>query len=323
LKNHIFAKFPAKEQKPLPELCLALWEEQKKNWPQFAQANSALFELHTRSISIGTDDVTLQFNPKRALSSGAAVDKESLKSRPCFLCVHNLPREQKGILYKNNYLILCNPAPVFDKHFTIAYKQHLPQAIASSMLCFLDLTHDLAPNYAIFYNGPACGASAPDHLHFQAIPADSLPLVNTLYKHFKIIKKISGVNFYAGEKINRAVIILEGENKNILQKQFGRLINILQKNTSSPDEPMINVIGSYTEHGWRLIIFPRRKHRSGTFYLEGKKRIFVSFGAIDMAGFIITPLRKDFVHLDAAQISSLYREVSLESKEINHLIEEL
>lgn len=323
MKNHIFAEFPAKDQKPLPELCLVLWEEQNKNWPEFRQANLALSELRTRSFSTGADAVTLQFNPKRALSSGAAVDKESLKNRPCFLCVKNLPCEQKGILYQNDYLILCNPAPVFDKHFTIAHKQHQPQAIASSMLRFLDIIYDLAPDYAVFYNGPACGASAPDHLHFQAIPADSLPLVKAFYKHCKIIKSIDGVNFYAGENLNRTAIILEGENKNILQAQFNRLIKILQKITSSAEEPMVNVIGSYTKHGWRLIIFLRRKHRPDAFYLEGEKRVFVSFGAIDMAGFIITPLLNDFDRLDATQINSLYREVSLERNKINQLIEEL
>jgi hypothetical protein len=323
MKKHIFAAFPAKKEKTLTELCLDLLEQQKKNWPQLSHAHLALSEVRTRTVEIGAYQVSLQFNPRRILSSGAAVDKESIKSRSCFLCSSNLPPEQKGILYQRDYLILCNPAPVFDEHFTIVHVQHLPQTIAFSLSCFLDITYDLAPDYAVFYNGPACGASAPDHLHFQAVPMDSLPLAKFPNRHFRIVKKIDGINIYTGEKLDRAMLILEGKNKNVFSEQFNRLIKIINTVAPSTDEPMINVICHYSEPYWRLIIFLRAKHRPDAFYLEGEKRIFVSFGAIDMAGFIITPLLNDFDRLDAAQIQSMFREVSLGDGEANKLIDAL
>ena len=125
--NRIFAQYPGGKQKSLITLCLNLLEKQKKNWPKLAYAYRELAAVRTRSITCGGYKVYLQFNPQRAVSSGASVDAESIKNRPCFLCKDNLPSEQQGILYRNRYLILCNPAPIFDKHFTIVNLRHRPQ----------------------------------------------------------------------------------------------------------------------------------------------------------------------------------------------------
>ena len=307
----------------LAALCLHLLDEQKQSWPQLAQAHLALSTVQTRSVSASGCQVFLQYNPQRAVSSGAAVDDESISKRPCFLCTGNLPARQKAILYQNNYLILCNPAPVFPEHFTIAHKRHLPQAIAASFSALLDLTYDLAPEFAVFYNGPACGASAPDHLHFQAAPRNLLPMIKDYPTQFRLVKETGGASFSIGKNLNCPVFMLEGGNKNIVQKQFSRLLKIIHQAAPGAAEPMINVICTYGKPVWRLIIFPRRRHRPDAYFREEGKRIFVSPGAIDLAGIIITPRLADFQRLDAAQIAGIYQEVLLTGNTINKIIAEI
>ncbi len=322
LADRTFAEYPRGKQKSLSALCMNLLEEQKKSWPGLAYAYQELANVRTRSISPGSYTVDLQLNPQRVVSSGAAVDRESIKNRPCFLCTDNLPVKQRGILYRENYLILCNPAPIFDKHFTITNLLHQPQAIAASLILLMNLACDLAPDFTVFYNGPACGASAPDHLHLQAIPKNSLPFIE-MFHNMSPLKEISGVKFYTGEKLDRSIIIMSGKSRESLRKQFNRLIKITQKMISSESEPLLNVLCSYQESNWQLIIFLRQKHRPDAFFYGGEKKIFVSLGAIDMAGVIITPLLHDFDRLEAFQISSIYREVSLTEDVTNKIIQEL
>ncbi|MGA2525629.1 MAG: DUF4922 domain-containing protein [Smithellaceae bacterium] len=322
LENRTSAKYPRGKQKSLTALCLNLLDEQKKSWPGLAYAYQELANVCTRSIPCGSYIVDLQFNPQRAASSAAALDRESIKNRPCFLCTDNLPVKQRGILYRRDYLILCNPAPIFDKHFTVANLRHQPQAIAASLTLLMNLACDLAPGFTVFYNGPACGASAPDHLHLQVIPKNSLPFIE-MFRNISPIKEISGVKFYTGEKLDRSVVIMSGKSRKSLQEQFNRLIKITQKIISSNSEPMLNVLCTYEDNTWRLIIFLRQKHRPDAFFYEGEKRIFVSLGAIDMAGVIITPMLADFNRLEASHISSIYREVSLAEDATNKIIREL
>ncbi|MGD0022453.1 MAG: DUF4922 domain-containing protein [Smithellaceae bacterium] len=322
LADRTFAKYPGGKKKSLTALCLNLLGEQKKSWPGLAYAYQELENVRTRSISSGSYNVDLQFNPQRAVSSGAVVDRKSIKNRPCFLCIDNLPARQQGILYRKDYLILCNPAPIFNKHFTIVNLRHQPQAISASLISLMNLARDLAPGFTVFYNGPACGASAPDHLHLQTIPKNVLPFIEAS-KTQSPIKEISGVKFYTGEKLDRAVVIMSGKNRESLQEQFNRLIKITQKIISSRSEPMLNVLCTYEDNTWRLIIFLRQKHRPDSFFLESEKRIFVSLGAIDMAGVIITPMLADFNRLEASTISSIYREVSFTEDVTNEIIREL
>jgi glycosyltransferase involved in cell wall biosynthesis len=322
LENKTFAKYSEGKQKPLTTLCLNLLEEQKKSWPGLAYAYKELANIRTRSISCGNYKVDLQFNPRRVVSSGAAVDQESIKNRPCFLCTDNLPVKQRGILYRHDYFILCNPAPIFDKHFTIVYLRHQPQEVATSSFLLMNLAKDLAPEFTVLYNGPTCGASAPDHLHLQAIPKNSLPFIET-FSNISPLKEISGVKFYSAETPDRAVVIISGKSRKSLQKQFTHLIKAVQKILQTNEEPMVNILCTYEDNTWRLIIFLRQKHRPDAFFYKGEKRILVSLGAIDMAGVIITPILADFNRLEASPIRSIYREVSLAEDVTNKIIREL
>jgi glycosyltransferase involved in cell wall biosynthesis len=319
LERHIFAEYPGKDNLTLPALCEKLYEAQKRNWPALADACHDLTSLRSREVICGSYKVQLQYNTQRALSSGAAVDAESIQKRPCFLCVGNLPDGQRGILYRKDYLILCNPAPIFNQHFTIVTLRHQPQEISSSLTSLLQMAADLSPAYTAFYNGPACGASAPDHLHFQMIPVSALPYLQTL-KTASLVKDISSARFYKADNLDRCVVILESKNQKALREQFERLIKVARKIIPAKNEPMMNIFCTYENDIWRLMIFFRQKHRPDAYFAAGDKRIFVSPGAIDMAGVMITPLLKDFNRLDCDTIRGIYREVSLAESIVDKII---
>jgi glycosyltransferase involved in cell wall biosynthesis len=317
-----FVEYPQGKQKSLTSLCLNLLEKQKRSWPTLAHAYRELADVRTRSIACDGYKVSLQFNQQRAVSSGAAVDAESIKNRLCFLCKDNLPSEQQGILYCNQYLILCNPAPIFKNHFTIVALRHEPQEITKSITWLLRLSADGSPNYTVFYNGPACGASAPDHLHFQMIPTKTLPFLIES-KGLSLIREISSVRYSMGKDFDRSVLILESKNANELTEQFFRLLKVAQKILATNDEPLVNVICAYTGKCWRLVIFLRQKHRPDAYFAEGKNRIFISPGAVDMSGVIITPHLNDYNRLDCNTIRGIYREVSLPEDIMNIIMNEL
>jgi hypothetical protein len=321
LNNQIFTAFPAEGGAKLGDLCLELLEDQKKTWPALAAAYAGLAGIKTKAHCCDGYEVRVQFNPARSVSSGAAVDPRSIKSRPCFLCTRNLPSEQKGILYHEEYLILCNPAPIFEKHFTVVHRQHQLQAIAASIGSLLGLAAGMSPDFVVFYNGPACGASAPDHLHFQAIPAGLLPLPEAFPEGFTIIRD-SDVQVYRAEKSDRAVLMLDGNDKELLLQQFDRLLRAAQNIVAGSTEPMINLLCSCANGRWRIMIFFRAKHRPDAFYQEGEQRIFVSPGTIDMAGVIITPREIDFNRLDGQSIRNIYTEVSLSEQMMSKIIEQ-
>ena len=322
LENRIFAEYSGEKQKSLKTLSLNLLREQKKSWPRLAGACRDLTSVITRELSGENFSVVLQYNPARAISSGSAVDAESIKSRPCFLCQDNLPMEQEGILYRNKFLILCNPAPIFKNHFTIAALKHEPQEIVFSLFSLLQLAADFSSEYAILYNGPACGASAPDHLHFQVVPKSRL-LFFREFKKLSPVKENSYVKHSLWEIFDRSVILLEAKSAKKLNEQFLNLLTVVQRILKIDDEPMVNIICDYSGDRWRLIVFLRQKHRPDSYFAKDEKRIFVSPGAIDMAGFVITPRLEDYNRLDYNAIREIYREVSLPENVISLIIDEI
>lgn len=321
LADRTFAEYPDKSKKSLTALCQSFYRSQKKRWPRLAEACLDLASVKKRELS-GEYKIYLQYNPARAVSSGAAVGAESIKKRPCFLCLDNLPLEQKAILYKNKYLILCNPAPIFKNHFTVVALEHEPQEINFAFTSFLQLTADASPEYAVFYNGPCCGASAPDHLHFQMVPATYLPFLKTL-KRLQPVKKISSVLYMSDQSLHRSALILESSNAKALAEQFSRLLDITKKRLMINDEPMMNVICNYSKNAWRLIIFLRSKHRPASYFAEGEHRIFVSPGAVDMAGVVITPLLDNYNRLDYNDIKNIFKEVSTAESAMSLIVKAL
>ncbi|HTP12387.1 MAG TPA: DUF4922 domain-containing protein, partial [Bacteroidota bacterium] len=175
--ERVFAVHPRNNSDvSLPTRLQRLLDEQRKSWKDLTDGFEALRTVKTRELVCGGFPVTLQFNPGRIKSTGAVLDEASLRARKCFLCVENLPVPQRGVLYSDEFLILCNPAPIFKGHFTVSHVDHREQSIEAFPGVFLDLARDLSPQFTVFYNGPKCGASAPDHLHYQVCPSNVIPI---------------------------------------------------------------------------------------------------------------------------------------------------
>lgn len=315
----LFAEYPGSRHTSLAELCRQFFTSQQKSWPALAQALTDLSSTRTRKLAVGDETVTLQYNPARAVSGGAAVDPESIRKRPCFLCTKNRPADQHALLYRGRYLILCNPAPIFDRHFTIVALEHAPQEIEASIDALLQIARDASADYTVFYNGPACGASAPDHLHFQMIPSDALPFL----RHTRGLRTISAggpVRAYAANGMDRTFVALESENTQALKATFIRLLKTARKITAAKNEPPVNVFCGPAEKGLRLTVFFRGKHRPDAYFADGENKIFVSPGAIDMAGVVITPRLADYERLDSEAVRRIYRDVSLDKSAFQKII---
>jgi len=309
--------------KSFPALCLELLSEQRKIWQDLREGYESLKGVRERDLSCSGFSVRLQYNPGRIKSSLANVAEKNTDERRCFLCLDHLPEGQKGIFYRNEYLILCNPMPVFSSHFTVSHFDHRLQAISEHIDTFLQLMADFGSDWAILYNGPKCGASAPDHLHFQAAPSGQMPIEKEIQeeKRLTLMTQLNNVLLYRVRDRGREVIILEGDDPMTVGDAFKVFLNALKKVLLIEEEPMMNIAGFCKERKWRLIIFPRCKHRPDAFFREGDSRIVVSPGAIDMGGLLITPLKKDFDQLDGALVESIYREVSLGGKTVKRAID--
>jgi hypothetical protein len=181
---------------------------------------------------------------------------------------------------------------------------------------------DFGSRWTILYNGPKCGASAPDHLHFQAIPSGQMPIEKEIRgkKRIILMKQIDDVSLYRGRDMGREVIILEGDNPMTVGGVFEGFLKALGKILLVNEEPMINIAGFHKKRKYCLVIFPRRKHRPDVFFKEGDARVVVSPGVIDMGGVLITPLEKDFYRLDGASVEDIYGEVSLEGEIVKRAI---
>lgn len=306
----------------LPELSARFLQEQALSWPQLAKGIASLDTVKTREVPCNGFSVTLQFNPGRIISTGAKVDAKSIRERPCFLCAGNLPPEQKGILVFREFLVLCNPAPIFLGHYTITHVDHIPQAIEPFAHSFLQLAHDLGPDFTVFYNGPRCGASAPDHMHFQASPSGAIPVERDAVdeRRRKVLMKVKDVTILTLENFGRDLILFESPHRQSLEEVFLSVLQSFRVRSGAKEEPMINVLCSFRNEAWRMILFPRTKHRPDVFFKEGEERVMVSPAAVDIGGLIITPREKDFHGLTAGMIEGIFREVSVDAETIREIV---
>lgn len=308
---------------PLPERLQQLLADQQRSWRQLSEGYRALRDVGTRELPCDGFTVRLQFNPRRIVSTGARVDEQSIKARPCFLCVENLPDEQRGILYHGTFLILCNPAPIFERHFTVSHTNHTGQAIEPAVETLLDLSRDLGPGYTVFYNGPRCGASAPDHLHFQACPSNVLPIeLEAVEPSRRVsVRKEGTVSAFTLSRCGRSVIVVESRDAKETAHVLRKLLESMRTRLGIVEEPMVNILCTFGYDAWRLIIFPRKKHRPDAYFLEGNDRILISPAAVDLGGLVVTPVEKDFMSVDAKTMEGIYTEVSLEPDTVGEILD--
>jgi hypothetical protein len=294
------------------------------SWPALNRAYKNLQSARRREIVGNNFSFSVQFNPGRIASAEARIDQASLEKRPCFLCRHHLPQDQMAVLYRRSFVILCNPFPIFEPHFTIAHLDHRPQILEGSVSLFLQLARDFSPDFTVFYNGPRCGASAPDHLHFQGGPAGSIPIEKeALMGQWALIKTIKDVSVFAFRQPERQAILLEGEKRHALASVTSTILDILNRLAGGEEEAMVNIIASFRAGRWRVFIFPRSKHRPDAFFRKGDDRLAITPGAVEMGGLVITIHERDFRSLDHKQLVDIFTEVSAEGKIMKGVVDAL
>lgn len=294
-----------------------LLENQLTSWETARNNYNALNNIKTKTLSVNGCEFTVQFNPARIVSSGAKVDTKSIQQRKCFLCGENRPAEQFGLSFGDNYTILINPFPIFPKHFTIPEVAHVPQTIISRFGDMLDLAAYMS-DYVIFYNGPKCGASAPDHAHFQAGNKGFLPLEKEWEKHIteKITDKLSVINYVF------PALLIETDSKTEAVSLFDKIYHSLTINEEET-EPMMNILAWRDLKKWVAVIIPRAKHRPDCYFAEGEENILISPASVDLGGVFITPVEKDFEKISASNIENILSEVCLEKEEFQRIIEKI
>jgi len=301
------------------EEILSFINDQLDEW-KFARDNyDALKNIRTREVKIDNTTYKIQYNPARIVSSAAKVDPKSLQTRKCFLCSENRPKEQKSISFKNRYEILVNPFPIFPQHLTIPDKNHTPQRIIDRFRDMVDLAEYL-PAFTVFYNGPKCGASAPDHAHFQAGIKGFLPIEIEWKKQRRLLITINNASLWELDSFPCASIVIEATQKNIAEQLFRYFYQSME---NKEDEPMMNILVWKELHKWIIIIFPRKTHRPSCYFAEGNDNILISPASVDLGGVFITPLEKDFNKITAEDIKQILEEVCLSRKEMTTLEQRL
>jgi len=302
----------------------ALFEDQKSTWPLLGSNWEKLGGAQLKTFGFDGYTIRVQYNPKRIVSSAAKVDKVSIEKRKCFLCRENRPPEEKEVYFGEDYEILCNPFPIFNEHFTIAKSDHLPQLIEGEFLRFLELSKAL-PDLVVFYNASNCGASAPDHMHFQAGSRDFMPIeeeIGFLMKRYG--KPLHNGPEHALTAVDdglRRFIVLESGQPGLLSEAFSRIVEF-KKELQPAEEPMFNML-SYYQDQWQILIFPREKHRPWQYFEEGEKNILLSPAAVDMGGTLIIPLEKDFHKITRNDIADIFSQVSLSVPEFDKLVKHM
>lgn len=298
--------------------------QQKSTWGMAGKNYEALKKVQTKTFDFGHFRIVIQFNPERIRSSAAKTDVKSISERPCFLCIENLPPEQKGILFQNKFLILTNPFPIFPVHLTISKLEHSPQEIAGNFSGLLELSRNLT-EFTLFYNGPQCGASAPDHFHFQAIMTNALPIETefaTLGNQYaEILFQNEKIKIIAVENYLRRFIAIVSNDKNEIEKRFQHICQNLEN--GSGEEPMMNILSSFQHDKWSLIIFPREKQRPSHFFRTDEKQIMVSPAAVEMGGFLVLPGEEDFLKITKKEIEEIYSEVTVNQEDFKNLVTHL
>jgi len=292
-----------------------LLEDQKQSWSLLNENYQNLSDAKIRTFEFDGFEIKIQFNPTRIKSSSADVSESAVKLRKCFLCLENLPQEQMALGYNKNFVILVNPYPIFPEHFTISKKNHMPQTLIGNFAEMLAISRDLGKYYSVFYNGPKCGSSAPDHMHFQAVTNNVMPveyefdmMINKFSKEVLRNGKIE-VRFF--EDHLRYFISFESRDKGELLYLFKTLINALRKISPPHEEPLINMLASYHENIWRMIFFPRSKHRPKQFFADGDNQLLISPATVDMSGLFIIPREEDFVKITSDNLIDIYKQVTL------------
>ena len=287
-------------------------ESQLSTWELARKNHQALSEVETREILVDGITFIVQFNPSRIHSTGAKLDTQSIQQRPCFLCRENQPTEQKAIMISDEYHLCVNPYPILPGHVTIPFIKHIPQQLPFGTSPTLEeLFQDLPEGYAIFYNGAQSGASAPDHIHFQAVPQCYIPLISQ-YHQWEYTKDEIDEDVYYIDDYICPLFSIEWTDQH-REDALETILEFLPK-TKGELEPKLNLLAWKEGEKYIIVIIPRKKHRPDCYFAEGDSQLMVSPGALDMAGIIVTPRKEDFDKITADDIRNIIQEVGCSPK---------
>ena len=298
-----------------------LHQQQLKSW-ELAYANyEQLSNTEVREVKCDNITIRIQHNPQRIHSVTSSATKNAATN--CFLCNENLPQEQLRLpILNGKYQILVNPYPIFEQHFTIPTTTHTPQSIDKRIEDMITIARQYSP-YTIFYNGAQCGASAPMHMHFQAVEGGLMPIEQQWKDAEEII--LNKVSFTGTlsllKQLHRPVFIIRGAVDTEIKYLFDKLYEALPSQPN--EEPMINIIARYEDAQWIVMVFPRAKHRPECYYADNDSQRLISPASVEMGGLIITPRKEDYEQLTPQEIINIYKEVSLSDKETDRITERL
>ena len=301
-----------------------LVREQIFEWDLASKNYEGLKKVKVKTFYFNDYHIDIQFNPERIISSAAKVDFQSIEARPCFLCQKNLPSQQRGLSFNDEYVLLVNPFPIFPEHLTIPHIVHTYQKIKSNFESMLGIAVHLK-DFVVFYNGAKCGASAPDHLHFQAGVKGSLPIEKDFYneKCCTEVRQLNNVIISHWPNYQRGIITLSSIDKQCLTDCFYQIYDQLLANQTDDTEPMLNILTTFEDEKWIVHIFPRVLHRPLQYFQTGENQIILSPASVDMGGVLITPREEDFIKISAADVKDILKQVCMKSQDVEALINRL
>jgi glycosyltransferase involved in cell wall biosynthesis len=319
----------SREQVPQPAEVEAFFQSEKKNWSDAATRYEALSGVQTRTLiwEQGAEDnvqlstlnsqlstFTAQWNPARMVSTGANISKQAIEKRPCFLCDSNRPAEQHALPVLGQYQLLVNPFPILPKHFTIPARKHTPQLIKGRFQDLFKIAQQM-PDYMVFYNGPLCGASCPDHMHLQAGSRGIAPLERDWKSIYEPALKPFSEGISLLTNYPCPVLVIRTANSAEAEERFLRIYNALPMHEGEA-EPRMNIVCWQQDGEVVTLVFPRAKHRPACYTAQGEDQLLISPGALDMCGLLITPREQDFRKLTPELAAAILQEVSLNVEEV-------
>ena len=299
------------------------FNRQLEKWEAARQRYHDLRSAKTRELVVGTYSIQVQWNPARMVSTGAKMDQKTIAERPCFLCEKNRPKEQTKKEVDGQYELLVNPFPILQQHFTIPSLKHQPQRILESYGEIHKLLEEY-PEMMVFYNGPQCGASAPDHAHFQAGTSGLLPLQKSWQRLSRNLTPLISLNddedISLIDEYPCTALLIRSRSQYGDEQLFRRLYEALP---ATEPEPMMNIVSWRSNDDFLSVVFPRTKHRPDCYYKEGNEQFIISPGALDMAGLIITPRQEDYERLTPEIALGILDEITLKGEPLQQLIDSL
>jgi hypothetical protein len=302
--------------KPLRQRIDELFVQQRETWPTLRDGEAALAHLERKTLTDGNDSVVVQINPARRRSTLANTDAKAIAARACFLCPENMPPEERGVAFAD-LVLLPNPFPILPLHCTIADRQHRPQQLRGRIATFLRLAEEIGPDMAALYNGPRCGASAPDHFHLQAARANEIPILAQLSTSAGTRSVVPHSSF------GRNMLVFRGTKAIDVAAEIEHSIDALQQIESATEEPMFNLLAQLTGGRYTAVLFPRAAHRPACYFATGPEQLLISPAILEMGGILVTTEPDHFARTDARAARAIYDVVSISVARFAELVAKL